>query len=146
MNTLKILFPLIFALAGTLFLFIAYREGKSTYKIVQKGTETDGIVVEIYQKPRKTGETSSTAQAPAVQFVTQENKLVKYYSTTFLTTCPYQIGQQVKIKYLPENPQEAMLDWKDGWILSLAFGIFGSVISLISYYYLFKGLFKLLFK
>lgn len=146
MNTLKILFPLIFALAGTLFLSIAYREGKSKYKIVQKGIETDGIVVEIYQKPRKGNEPRSTAQAPVVQFVTQDNKLVKYYSTTFLTPCPYQIGSQVKIKYLPENPQEAMLDWKDGWILSIAFGIFGLVICLITYSILLPQLFRFLFK
>ena len=144
MNNLKIIFLLIFALAGTLFLSIAYREGKSKYKIVQEGIETDGIIVEIYQKPRKVGETISTAQAPFVQFFTQENKLVRYYSSTFLTPCPYQIGSQVKIKYLPENPQEAILDWKDGWILSIAFGIFGGVISLITYTYLLKHLFRFL--
>lgn len=146
MNIFKIIFPLIFALAGTLFLTIAYREGMSKYKIVQEGVETDGMVVEIYRKPRKVGETSSTAQAPVVQFFTQESKIVKYYSTTFLTPCPYQIGQQVKIKYMPENPQEAILDWKDGWILSIAFGIFGLVICLITYSILLPQLFRFLFK
>jgi hypothetical protein len=144
MNNLKVIFVLIFALAGTLFLLIAYREGKSKYKIVQEGIETDGIVVKIYQKPRKTGEKYSTAQAPVVQFFTQENKLVRYYSTTFLTPCPYQVGYQVKIKYLPENPQEAILDWKDGWILSIAFGIFGGVICLITYPFLFTRLSRFL--
>jgi hypothetical protein len=144
MSHLKIIFLIIFALAGTLFLFIAYREGKSKYKIMQEGIETDGIVVEIYKKPRKGNEPQSTAQAPVVQFVTQENKVVKYYSTTFLTPCPYQIGYQVKIKYLPENPQEAILDWKDGWILSLAFGIFGLVICLITYSILLPQLFRFL--
>jgi magnesium-transporting ATPase (P-type) len=79
-----------------------------------------------------------------VQFITQENKIVKYYSTTFLTPCPYQIGQQVKIKYMPENPQEAILDWKDGWILSIAFGIFGLVICLITYSILLPQLFRFL--
>ncbi len=142
MQTIKLIFFLIFALAGTLFIFIAYREGMSKYKIVQEGIETEGIVVEIYRKPRRTGETTSTAHAPAVQFLTNENKIVKYYSTTFLTPCPYQIGQMVKIKYLPNNPHEAILDWKDGWILSIAFGIFGGVICLISYTYLLKALFR----
>lgn len=146
MINFKVLFSLIFACAGTLFLFIAYREGKSKYKIVQEGIETDGIVVEIYRKPRKVGETSSTAQAPVVQFFTQNNEVVRYYSTTFLTPCPYQMGSQVKIKYLPENPQEAILDWKDGWILSIAFGIFGLVICLITYSILIPQLFRFLFK
>jgi Protein of unknown function (DUF3592) len=144
MNILKTMFFLIFALAGTLFLSIAYLEGESKYKIVQEGIETDGMVVEIYQKPRKTGEKPSTAQAPVVQFVTQDNRVVKYYSTTFLTPCPYQIGYQVKIKYLPENPQQAILDWKDGWILSIAFGIFGVVICLITYPHLLTRLIKFL--
>jgi hypothetical protein len=141
---LKIIFFLIFALAGTLFLMIAYREGKSKYKIVQEGIETDGVVVEIYRKPRKTGELQSTAQAPVVQFMTQDNKVVKYYSTTFLTPCPYEVGYQVKIKYLLNNPQEAILDWKDGWILSIAFGIFGGVICLITYPFLLTRLVRFL--
>lgn len=144
MNSIKIIFSLIFALAGTLFLVIAYREGISQYKIVQEGIETDGFVVEIYRKPRKTGETISTAHAPVVQFMTNENKVIKNYSTTFLTPCHYQIGQQVKIKYIPTNPQEAILDWKDGWILSIAFGIFGGVICLITYSILLPHLFRFL--
>lgn len=146
MSNLKVIFILIFALAGTLFLIIAYREGKSKYKIVQEGIETDGIVVEVYQKPRKVGEKPSAAQAPVVQFFTQENKVVRYYSTTFLTPCPYQLGYQVKIKYLPNDPQQAILDWKDGWILSIAFGIFGGVICIICYTYLLGILVRILFK
>jgi hypothetical protein len=142
MNTIKIIFVLIFALAGTMFLIIAYREGKSKYKIVQEGIETDGFVVEINKKPRRTGETTSFALAPVVQFMTQKREIIKYYSTTFLTPCPYQIGQQVKIKYLAENPQEAILDWKDGWILSIAFGIFGLALCLITYPFLIIRFFR----
>lgn len=138
----KIIIPLIFASAGTLFLCIAYREGKSKYQIIQKGIETDGLVVEIYQKPHRVNEARSTALAPVVQFVTQDNKLIKYYSTTFLTPCPYQAGSTVKIKYLPENPQEAMLNWKDAWILSLAFGFFGGAICLVSYSFLLKHVYR----
>jgi hypothetical protein len=140
----KIVFSIIFALAGTMFLIIAYREGKSKYKIIQEGIETDGVVVEIYRKPRKTGESQSTAQAPVVQFITQDNQVIRYYSTTFLTPCPYEVGYQVKIKYLPNNPQEAILDWKDGWILSIAFGIFGGVICLITYSFLLTRLIRFL--
>ncbi len=51
MNILKIIFLIIFA--GTLFLFISYRETQNKYKSIQKGFETDGIVVEIYYKQRK---------------------------------------------------------------------------------------------
>lgn len=142
MNYIKIIFVSIFALAGTLFLVIACREGMSKYEIVEEGIETDGTVVEIYDKPLRTGEKPSTAQAPVVRFITEENKVITYYSTTFLTPCPYQVGSQVKIKYLPTNPQEAILDWKDTWILSTAFGIFGAVICLITYPSLLKALFR----
>lgn len=145
MHLFKIIFPLIFVIAGTLFLAIAYKEGSVKYKINTEGIETDGLVVEIHRKPRKGNESWSTAQAPVIQFVTDKNRLVKYYSTTYLTPCPYQIGNLVKIKYLPENPQEAMLDWKDAWILTIAFGAFGGVICMITYYYLLKISFKRLF-
>jgi Protein of unknown function (DUF3592) len=145
MSLIKIIFPLIFALAGTLFLAIAYKEGSVKYKINTEGIETDGLVVEIYRKPRKGNESWSTAQAPVIQFVTNKNRVIKYYSTTYLTPCPYQVGNYVKIRYLPENPQEAILDWKDAWILTIAFGVFGGVICLITYYYLLKSLIKRLF-
>ena len=91
-------------------------------------------------KPRKVGETASTAQARGVQFVTQENKVILF--DYFSYALP--ISNWTTSKILPENPQGAILDWKDGWILSLAFGIFGGVICLIIYPFLLTRLCRFL--
>jgi Protein of unknown function (DUF3592) len=146
MSRISIVFALLFAMVGSIFLIIAYKEWAVKRKIISEGIETVGQVITLYEKPRKANEIRSTSMAPVILFVTEKKQIIKYYSTTFLTPCPYQIGQQVKIKYLPKTPHEAILDWKDAWILSIAFGIFGGVICLITYTFLLKSLYKGLFK
>ncbi len=132
-GTIRLIFVTVFALAGTLFLTISYREGSNKYMLFKKGIETDGVVIDTYRKPTRTGESRSLATAPVVQFLTTGNQVRQYYSTLFTSPAGYQVGQHVRIWYLPEDPANATLDGKDAWILSAAFGIFGGVICLITY-------------
>jgi len=141
----KLIFALVFAFAGTMFLTIAYREWRANYRIVTGGIETEGKVVDTYRKPRRTGEQPSTAEAPVVQFVAQDGAEHLYYSTLFTTPCSHQVGESVRIWYLPEDPQKATMNGKDAWVLPIVFGIFGSVISLIAYYAVFSILIKTYF-
>lgn len=140
-SAFNIILPIAFALAGTLFLIIAFREGSKKYNLFKNGIETDAVVIDTYRKPLRTGETRSLATAPVLQFLTGNNKLQLYYSTVFSSQDIYQRGQHVRIWYLPEDPSIATMDGKDAWILSLSFGIFGGVISLIAYGILFSRLF-----
>ena len=132
-SSLSTILTIAFALAGTLFLTIAYREGFKKYTLFKKGIETAGVVIDTYRKPTKAGEPRSLATAPVVQFLTTNNRVQLYYSTVFTSTASFQRGQHVRIWYLPEDPASATLDGKDAWILSLAFGIFGGVICLLAY-------------
>lgn len=143
-SALSIILPIAFALAGTMFLIIAFREGSKKYNLFKNGIATDGVVIDTYRKPGRTGEPRSLATAPVVQFLTGNNKLQLYYSTVFSSQDVYQRGQHVRIWYLPEAPSTATMDGKDAWILSLAFGIFGGVISLIAYGILLSRLFRYL--
>ncbi|MBL0096931.1 MAG: hypothetical protein IPP46_10885 [Bacteroidetes bacterium] len=43
-------FSLVFAIAGSMFLFIACKEGLKPYKLPKYGVETQGIVIEMYKK------------------------------------------------------------------------------------------------
>lgn len=138
----KLIFALVFAMAGTLFLTIAYREWRSNYRIIVGGIETEGTVVETYRRPRRTGEQPSLAEAPVVQFLTKNGTAQRYYSTLFTTPCGYQPGQSVRIWYLPNDPSKATLNGQDAWVLPIVFGIFGSAISLIAYSALFRILFR----
>ena len=137
-----IILPTAFALAGTLFLIIAYRAGAEKYAIFKKGVETEGVVIDTYRKPTRTGESRSLATAPVVQFLTSSNRVQLYYSTVFSSQDVYQRGQHVRIWYLPEDPSNATMDGKDAWILSLVFGIFGTAICLVAYSSLLRLLFR----
>ena len=48
MGFFKLIFPLIFAIAGTLFLAIAYREGSKKYKINTEGIERQKADIFFY--------------------------------------------------------------------------------------------------
>jgi Protein of unknown function (DUF3592) len=142
--TIRAIFTAVFAMAGTLFLVISYREGFKKYTLFKKGIETDGVVIDTFRKPTRTGEPRSLATAPLVQFLTDNNQLQLYYSTVFTTPAAYQKGQHVRIWYLPDDPANATLSGKDAWILSAAFAIFGGVICLITYSILLNMLFRYL--
>ncbi len=144
-TSFKLIFASVFALAGTLFLCIAYHEWRSSYSLVTLGVQTEGTVIETYRKPRRTGESASSAEAPVIQFVTQRGEIKKYYSTLFTTPCSHQPGERVPIWYLPNDPARATLNGADAWILPIMFGIFGSVISLIAYSSLISLLLKTIF-
>lgn len=141
----KLFFSLPFVFGGTMFLTIAYREWRSNYRIIREGVKTEGMVIETYRRPKRTGETRpSTAEAPVVRFVTEQGKTCTYYSTLFTTPCGYQPGQQVDIWYMPEKPELATLSGKDAWVLPIVFGIFGTAMCLIFYPMLFGALWRVM--
>lgn len=142
----KLIFALVFALAGTLFLTIAYREWRANYQIVVGGIETEGRVVDTYRKPRRTGERPSAAEAPVIEFAAQNGTTHLYYSTLFTTPSSHQPGESVRIWYLPEDTQKATMNGQDAWVLPIVFGIFGSAISLLAYSWLFRMLFRTFIK
>lgn len=144
---IKLFFAIPFAFGGSMLLLIAYREWRSNYRIIREGIKTEGMVVETYRRPKRTGEPRlSTAEAPVVRFVTAQGRTVTYYSTTYTTPCGYTPGQQVDIWYLPDQPEQATLNGKDAWILPVVFGIFGVAMCLIFYPMLFRALLEILRK
>lgn len=133
-----------FALAGSLLFYIGIREARENYHIFRNGIETEGTVVDLYHRPMKVNEKTSGSKAPVIQFVTNQNIQIRFYSTSFSNLSHYEIGQKLRIWYLPENPQKASLNGKDAWLLSASFLVFGFVICLIFYPMLIKRLFQFL--
>lgn len=132
------------ALMGFIFLTIAYRSWSTSKRIVENGVKTEGVVIDIVQNKTKRKRTS--AKAPVVQFKTENGDVTTYYSTTYTTPCPYEIGQIVPIWYLPEDPQQATLQGADSYILPIAFAVFGLVVTLISLPFLFKLFIRLIYQ
>ncbi len=122
------------ALGGTLFSTIAYLEWRKVGRIIKMGEQTQGVVIEMFRRPRKVGETATPQSfAPVVLFTTNTGVQQKYYSTLYTAMDTYQVGQTVDIWYLPEDPQKASMAGGDAWILPVAFGIFGLAMCLIGY-------------
>ncbi len=132
------------ALIGLIFLTIAYRSWNSTNSIIEKGLNTEGVVIGLVNGKRKGKQTNTLA--PVLQFKTQQGDVITYYSTTFTSSCPYQEGQIVPIWYMPDNPQEATLKGADAYLLPLVFAGFGVLAMLFSLPSIIKFLIGLLYQ
>jgi len=141
-NTIKIVFSFVFALAGSMFLFIGCKEGLKPYRLLKDGVETQGVVIELYKRPVRGNEKSMGSVAPVVQFWTENGEAVKYYSTTFTNFNEYKIGEPVKLWYSAEEPQLATLEGMDNLILPVVFGAFGITMCLIFYPMLIRSLYS----
>lgn len=101
----------VLALPGTLLLAFAYDRQHAIRKILAKGHETEGTVVEMRPNPgglfsRK----EATGEAPVVEYVTHSGNTLKHYSTTYVSPSPYQTGQKVQIWYVNyKSTREAAL-------------------------------------
>ncbi|MCB0631019.1 MAG: DUF3592 domain-containing protein [Saprospiraceae bacterium] len=130
---------MILCICGTIFAIIAIREYRSSGVIVRTGIQTKGVVVEMERRPRKVGEnTTPNSFAPVVLFLNETGTQHKYYSQLYTAIPTYEIGQKVDIWYLPDEPQKATLNGGDAWVLPLVFGLFGGIMCLIGYPWLFS--------
>jgi hypothetical protein len=130
---------------GLVFSTIAYQSWRSTNKIIEKGLQTEGVVIEVVNRKDKNKRTTGT-QAPIVQFKTQKGDVIIYCSTTYTAPCSYYQGQIVLIWYMPENPQEATLKGADAYLLPLVFTGFGMLAFLFGLPTLFKLFINLLYQ
>lgn len=142
LSIIKIVFSFVFALAGSLFLFIGCKEGLKPYRLLRYGVETQGIVIDMYKRPMRGNEKTMGSVAPVVQFWTDKREAVKYYSTTFTNFNEYKVGQPITLWYSAEDPQLATLEGKDNLILPVVFGAFGIAICLIFYPMLIRSVFS----
>jgi hypothetical protein len=135
---INLIISLMLVLGGTLFAIIAWQEWNSVGRIIKLGEQTQGVVIEMARRPRKVGDPMTpNSFAPVVLFTTQKGEQHKYYSTLYTSLATYQVGQTVDIWYLPDDPLKATMKGGDAWILPVAFGIFGLVMCLIGYPWLF---------
>lgn len=131
-----------FAVVGIVCTCLAYSIWNKNRYIKTKGIETTGQVIGHHQQRQiKT----TTALAVIVQYVDYQNQPRVYYSTTYTTPALFQVGENIRLWYLREKPDEILMEGKDEWLLPLVLGGFGLVFSLIGLPGLIKSLVGLLF-
>jgi hypothetical protein len=124
----------IFALVGTYCFILAYDRQHYIQRVLQKGIETEGTVIEIRRNPGSLfSKVDGEGEAPVVDF-TFANGTHRHYSTTYTTPCPYKIGQKVRICYLfyKSKREVALSDEETGNSPKILF-TWGIVLCLLSY-------------
>ncbi|WP_428657852.1 DUF3592 domain-containing protein [Runella sp.] len=125
-NNFWVLFFGIFAVIGTVFGVVAYYAWDADQYIRRNGVETTGTVVSFNRN-------SKGSSAPVISYTTQSGETLTYYSSTYSSPSAYDAGEEVKLWYLPNEPQELVLAGIDSWLLPAIFGGFFVIFGGIGY-------------
>ena len=123
-----LIFSGIFSLVGIVCLIIAFFNYYGIQKFVREGIETEGTVIGHHKKRQIS---PGTALGVVVAYKDQNGQALVYYSTTYTTPVEYQIGEQVRIWYKRNQPNEVIIKGKNMWLITMVLGGFGIVFSLI---------------
>ncbi len=116
----------IFATLGTVFGIIAYYNWNADRQIKSNGVETIGTVVSFNRN-------SKGSSAPVITYTTRGGETHTYYSNTYSSPAAYDMGEEVTLWYLPENPEKLVLTGIDSWLLPVIFGSFFLIFGGIGY-------------
>ncbi len=121
-------FALGLVLAGLVIGVLGFHFLLDSRRFYARATATaDGVVVDVVES--NSGE--NTAYFPVVRFVTPFEQTVEFKSDS--TDRDYQLGDSVRVRYDPRNPQDARLDT---WLEQ---GGFGATLMLIGFFALIGG-------
>jgi hypothetical protein len=101
---------LIFIFFIALFLYFANRD----YQLEQAGVSAVGIVVGLEES--ETAESGCCVYSPIVEFKV-DGQTHTFGSSNASDPPQYEIGEQVTVIYLPENPQQAEIEGGISWLL-----------------------------
>ena len=120
---LRIAFSAACALFGLNMLLTLVRLLRRQRELRQRGVVSEGEVI-AFQSKTTTGGGGHTYYAPVVRIPLAGGQRVDVTASTYLRNKAYNIGQRVKMRYLPEEPDLADLDSETGsWFLPIALSI-----------------------
>ena len=123
MLLLRIGFSGAFGAFGLYMLLTLIRVVRRQRELRERGVVSEGEVI-AFQSKSTTGGGGRTYYAPVVQLPMPGGNHIQVISSTYLRDKTYSIGQRVKMRYLPEEPDRADLDSETGsWFLPAAFSI-----------------------
>lgn len=94
------------------------------------GIRVEGVVVE-----------ANDNQKPVVEFRTREGQRIRIEGGISASPTPYRVGERIGVFYDPADPSEALIDsFLERWFLSLLFGGFATVFTLVGLGFTVAGL------
>ena len=103
----------------------------STNSFINNSVITNGRIVDIVTRTSSDSDGNTTKNRyPVVQFQDNNGTTIEFKSSSS-TSGGISIGENVEVRYLPDNPKKARISssFMDLWGLSVFFGIFGVVLS-----------------
>jgi len=121
---MRVGFSAVWALAGVYMLFAARRLFLRKRDLKQRGIVAEGNIVGFQSQNSTTKSGTTTYFAPIVKFRLQDGALMQFTSSRFERPNPYVVGQQVAVRYLPDDPNSADLDAvSQSWFALIALSI-----------------------
>ncbi|GAA6623207.1 DUF3592 domain-containing protein [Scytonema sp. NUACC26] len=135
------IFGSIFAGIGSLFAAIGIMTGVSTHSFVNTSILTQGTVITLVERLSTDSDgNSSFLYHPVVRFTTNSGEPT-IFEAGGSNPPAFTLGQQVEVRYSPQNPKEASIDsWFELWFLpviitstSLVFVLIGGIVLIKSF-------------
>jgi hypothetical protein len=132
-NKIFAIFVLSFGLPGLGLLLGSFFAFNSTQNFLEKSVTATGTVIDL----RLEYSEDSNVYYPLVKFQTENGKEIKFKSSFGTNPPAYQVGEEVSIIYLPDNPNKAQINsfWSL-WFLSILLLGMGTVFTAIGFGFL----------
>lgn len=130
-------FGWIFFSLGMLFLAIAAGAWLFGAIFRMQAEQATGTVIDVPVRHYADG----NAYCPVVRFRARQGGTYTHYSDICSWPPSYEVGQEVRIYYDPQNPERVQMeDFFGTWFIPLLFGFMGLVFGSIGYFTLFPNL------
>ena len=125
----RFLVPSLFMAIGLMFLLTGYKYLDKSYELVDSSVSASGVIVEIvpYLSSRKIGKSISLNYFPEVKYTTAKGEKVTFRSQVTSRADHYKSGDEVRVLYKEDNPQEAVIgSFSALWAIFLIFSTSGA--------------------
>lgn len=105
-------------------LYISFMLSKETYTLVKQGVHTEGQVTTLVK--RTNSKNRGFVYSPVVRFRTTDGQILSFEGATGTNPPAYEVGEIVKVIYLPSKPEDASIDsFFQLWSANILVGFIG---------------------
>ena len=143
MIVLRLFVPTLFMIIGILLLLKGYEHGSRSYELVKDSESAAGEIVKVVPYLSKNaGKSSALQHFPDVKYTTAGGEEVVFRSQAVSKADHYKAGDQVKVLYKKDDPQDAVIgSFSALWAIALIFGTGGVLVILFASWF-FQQAFK----
>lgn len=116
---------------GVVFALIMLPSALRTRGLLKTGAKAEGTIVGAEQRTSIQRNDVVTDYYPQVRFTTPDGRQV-VFTSSFGSPGEPQLGDRLRVRYRPDDPQQAEVDHASTWMLRAAFGVVGGLGLLVA--------------